>query len=213
MISRTIESFAQAERNVFLVQIGSNDGITVDPFYNYIIRNDWRCLLVEPVPYVFDRLRQTHKNSNKIILENAAVSTRSEVKPFYYLQHQPKGRLPYWYDQIGSFSREQVLKERASIPDIERYIVSRPVPCLSLRELLDKHAISQIDIFHTDLEGYDAVVLEQFDIEKYRPRLVLFEHKHLSRTERDNARNHLEKHGFKFVAGRDDTLAIRTRLR
>ena len=49
----------------FFVQIGANDGrslggtpgVTDDPIFEYVHTYRWSGLLVEPIPYLFDRLR------------------------------------------------------------------------------------------------------------------------------------------------------------
>ncbi len=42
---------------VTFVQIGANDGVWNDPIEPYLRGEKWRGVLVEPVPYVFARLK------------------------------------------------------------------------------------------------------------------------------------------------------------
>src|SRR5579862_4142758 len=52
------------------VKVGANDGITGDPCSDILLGNtNCRGLLIEPVPYVFDRLRANFKDSRRFRLE------------------------------------------------------------------------------------------------------------------------------------------------
>ena len=53
----------------FFIQVGANDGITVDPIHKYIIEYHWNGILIEPQPGVFDQLKQD-------VSERAAVDFR-----------------------------------------------------------------------------------------------------------------------------------------
>jgi hypothetical protein len=52
------------------VKIGACDGITGDPCSDILLANtNWRGLLIEPVPYCFDRLRANFQDSRRFCLE------------------------------------------------------------------------------------------------------------------------------------------------
>jgi hypothetical protein len=65
--------------------------------------------------------------------------------------------LPDWYDQLGSFDRNHILKYLGSM--IEPYIACENVPCDTLRNILAAHDVVRVDLFHIDTEGYDYRVL------------------------------------------------------
>ena len=48
-------------KDFFFIQVGANDGITGDDLRKYILKYQWHGILVEPVPYVFDRLIKNYK--------------------------------------------------------------------------------------------------------------------------------------------------------
>jgi Methyltransferase FkbM domain len=91
---------------------------------------------------------------------------------------------------------------------IEPYIACENVPCDTLRNILAAHDVVRVDLFHIDTEGYDYRVLRQFDFDRFRPRVVLYEHTHLTKTERKNATNLLKAYGYRICCGRFDTLAV-----
>nr|WP_321233399.1 FkbM family methyltransferase [uncultured Psychroserpens sp.] len=173
------------EDYVNIVQVGSNDGVTGDPLYNLIIKhNTWTALFIEPVPFLFEKLKQNYNKESRFIFENSAVNKDGDWQIFYSVDEEAKTKiemLPAWYDQLGSFSKENITKHLNGI--LEPYIVESKIKGVTLKEVLSKHQIKKIDIMHIDTEGYDWNVLSQLDFNIYNPKAILFEHKHLSKTE------------------------------
>lgn len=191
------------------MQIGSNDGKTNDPFYDSIVNRGWSALLVEPVPFVYERLVANHANHPRVITENVAISDREEVRPFHHLRRSEGGDTPWWYDQIGSFDRDQVLKSREEIPGLDELLTATDVRCTSLTSLLENNGVQSIQILHTDLEGYDSKVLRQIDFSRWSPDLILYENKHLPPDERDSTVRLLASEGYSMIHGSADTLAVK----
>lgn len=212
-ITEALARYSAKTPEVFLVQIGSNDGKTNDPFYGRIATRGWSALLVEPVPFIYERLVENHRDHTRVITENVAISDREETRPFYHLRRTDSPDAPWWYDQIGSFDREQVLKSRDEIPGLEELLTSTEVRCLSLRSLLETHGIRSFHILHTDLEGYDSHVIRQLDFTRWSPDLILYENKHLPPGERKAVTGILEEAGYRLIHGSADTLAVKRALR
>lgn len=112
----------------------------------------------------------------------------------------------------GSFRRDVLLSHRDHIPDIEDRLRTIEVPCLTFESLCQKHAVERIDLVHIDTEGYDFEVIKLIDLDRWRPKVLLFEHKHLSPTEHSACVEHLEANGFALVADATDTLCVRRAL-
>jgi len=202
---------AVADRaGVFFVQVGSNDGVTSDPIRPLIEQHvDWRGLLIEPVPYLFDRLKSNCSDSNRFCLENAAVAMERGTLPFYYVAEEAARALPdlpRWYDQIGSFDRQHIVDRLNG--RLEPFIVKQHVVCLPLADILAKHNVKQIDLLHIDTEGYDYRVLAQVDFDAYRPAAILFEYKHLPAADQRRASNLLSAAGYTLLDCGGDTLAL-----
>ena len=63
-----------------IVQIGSNDGKTGDPLYPLLNSHpEWKALFVEPVPYLFKRLKNSYPDTTRFTFENAAISNTSNA--------------------------------------------------------------------------------------------------------------------------------------
>lgn len=195
------------------VEVGANDGLQHDHLRSLITSRPWHGIMVEPVPFVFARLRQTYAGMDRVILENVAIADREGPLPFYHLaQARPDelARLPQWYDGIGSFSREALLRHRRHIPDIDERLVRVDVPCLTFEGLCQKHRVGEIDVLVIDTEGYDHEILRSIDLAVHRPRLVVYEHYHLTPIQRRDSRRRLEDAGWQTMEEGFDTWCLLT---
>ena len=216
VVSNLIRKYIKDESCVFFVQVGSHDGITGDPIHNLVVENlHYRGIFCEPVPRNFDLLKRTYayaKHADKRLrFENLAISQAKEIKKFYCLsQDIEKNKtlmdiLPQTYDQLSSFNKDHV---KSLGEGVIPYILEIDVPCLSLPDLLDKHQVKKLDLLHIDVEGFDYQVLSQLDFSKYHPKVILYEHAHLSESEKKQAKTLLDQHGYGVAVHGGDTLAI-----
>lgn len=205
-IRRIINRYAKSVEDIFFVQIGSSDGVYLDPLHAFIKRDRWSGLLVEPVGYVFERLVENYRDHENLVFENAAICGRTGARDFYYLRENDE--LPRWCCQLGSFKPEVILAHANRIPEIESYLVSEPVACLTFEDLLLKHSVEKVDLLHVDAEGYDYEVIKQFDFDRFRPGLVIYEHKHLTQDERETGEDLLRGKGYETIRKEQDTVAL-----
>ena len=209
-----VRAFADAYPQAHFVEIGSNDGVKYDHLRPHIVSGSWEGIMVEPVPYVFERLRRNYGGLDGVILENAAIGDRDGRLPFHHLaeaDEEERARLPDWYDTIGSFRREAVLGHAGKVPDIEARLVSTEVPCLTFESLLAKHGVERVDLLLIDTEGFDWEIIRHIDFAAHRPRLLVYEHFHLSPDERQECRAHLEGLGYETMEEGFDTFCLDTR--
>lgn len=202
-----LKSLDRSKRSVFFIQIGSNDSSQGDPLRQFVLTRPWTGIMVEPVKYVFDRLSENYRHRSNLTLENIAISATNGPQDFFHLA-QTDEDLPSWYTQLGSFSRQTVMDHADSIPDIESRIISTQVTCMTFDALCQKHSIKQIDLIHIDTEGYDFEIIKLIDLDRYRPTLVIYEHKHLNDRSRANCRSHLESNGYDTIEDGRDTIAL-----
>lgn len=210
---RLLRAFAATYPEAFFVEIGANDGEQHDHLRPILERSRWRGIMVEPVPFVFERLRVNYRALPQVRLENAAIADRDGELPFYHLREvadREREGLPRWYDGIGSFSKEALLGHAPLLPDLEARIVQRAVPALSFDSLCRKHAAPAVDVLLLDTEGYDHVILDSIDWERHRPRLVVYEHYHFAREQRERTRTRMHELGYDTLAEGFDTWCLHT---
>jgi FkbM family methyltransferase len=213
-VGDAIRLFGAAYPDAIFVQIGANDGVVVDPLRLELERRQWRGLMVEPVPYVFSKLAERYGNHPRITLVNAAIADRDGSLPFYSLRETKFGEVVWpWYHTLGSFKKEVVLKHDAFVPDIAERVVEIQVPCLSFATLCSKYDLQRVDMLQIDAEGYDYEIIRTIPFAQYRPRLIVYEHHHLSAQDRADCRQLVRQQGYRsFEFGLDTAALDETRL-
>ncbi len=188
----------------FLVQIGSNDGKTGDPLYPLLQKNkNWKALFVEPVPNSFEKLKHNYPDTNRFRFENVAIN-EGKAMPFYWVDAKAKvaiPNLPYWFDQLGSFNKQHILKHFDGT--LAPFMQEKLLEGLTLKTLFERNKITNIDVLHIDTEGYDWNILSQLELSKFTPTFILYEHNHLSDTQRTASIQFLKNKYYLFDLGID----------
>jgi FkbM family methyltransferase len=209
---KLLRAFGEAFPAAVFVEIGANDGEQHDHLRPMILEHEWRGVMVEPVPYVFERLRSNYATMERVAVENAAIADGDGLRPFYHLapaaDYESEG-LPQWYDGIGSFSRDSVLDHQRLIPDIESRLMQTEVRCLTFDSLCASHGLDRVDLLLVDTEGYDYEVLRHIDFTRHRPVLVIYEHYHLSPTDQAACQAMMQGAGYDTMSEGFDTWCLR----
>jgi FkbM family methyltransferase len=208
---RLLAAFARTYPNAFFIEVGANDGKEQDLLQRFVASTAWRGIMVEPVPWIFRELIRNYGGSERLVFESVAISDRDGGQPFYHpveVSDPAAEGLPHWYKGLGSFSREEILSHADLIPDIERRIVCTLVPCLTLASLCRKHRVQRLDLLALDTEGHDWEILRGFNFAELHPRLVVFEHYHLSAAEQAECRAHLRQYGYEVLAEYFDSYCL-----
>jgi len=189
---------------MFFVQVGAMDGISFDPLHEHIIRHNWRGLLVEPLSDLFAELKQTYDGMDRLLFENVAVADDRGQRDMYRICKEAihLGKVPYWAKGVSTFTEPRNMlgpnsfhKEELEL--MRPYIITETVRCETLAALFSKHQIRSIDIFVTDVEGYDYEVLRQLDFTTYRPSLIRIEWANLSESHKRMTLDLLGRHGYR----------------
>jgi FkbM family methyltransferase len=208
---RLLRAFASVYASAAFVEVGANDGEQHDHLRPFILRRQWRGLMVEPVPYIFERLRQNYAGIDRVTLVQAAVGPTDGVTTFYYLvdaSPEERAQLPDWYDGIGSFSRDAVLRHARHMPDIESRIIEAEVETVTLPSLCERHGIRRLDLLVIDTEGFDWEIIRSVDFAAVRPDVLIYEHFHLSTEDRAACRAHLDAEGYRTLEEGFDTFCV-----
>jgi FkbM family methyltransferase len=200
----------RGKSTVFFVQVGSNDGVRGDPLHELIVNQpSWSGIFVEPVNFLYQKLRQNYGDEERFTFENVAIGTEKGRKKFYYISAKAPHELdlPAWHDGLGSFDKTHIT---SGLGDrITPYIVEEDIECVPLQEVLDRNGVAEIDLFHVDTEGFDYKVLSQIDFTRYKPSAIMFEHCVLTDEEFDKACKLLRRTGYRLHHYDGDILAVR----
>ena len=162
--------------NKTVIQIGSHIGDSInDPIFQKI-NSTTNLILVEPVPYLFEKLKQNYikKNIDNIIFINKAVS--NQVGKFELNIPSPNNdfsKFPFWASQLSSVNQDHISKH---IPDLITEKIT--VETTTIDDIIKQYNIKEIELLHTDTEGHDFEILNSFSF-SIKPKFILFEHKHL----------------------------------
>ncbi len=193
------------------VKVGAHDGISGDPCSDILLANtNWRGLLIEPVPYCFDRLRANFHDSQRFRLEHIAIGAPAGQVSFYYVTAKAKQALPdlpAWFDQLGSFHRKHIVKHLKG--RLEPFIIECKVQVCPLPDVLLRNQIQHVHLLHIDTEGHDLEVLKTVDFANHPPLSIYVEHNHLPVAQRCEMRRLLRKHGYSVRDCGRDYFAVR----
>lgn len=204
----------------FLFQVGANTGRGSHNLYGCIKK--WRIhgVLMEPQKEVFSQLKENYKELDGIDLCNEALANESGRKTLYRLSgeaSQFKRGGSEFGTGIASFNPEHVWScyqrnatEEGMKQERDDIIYSTEIDCLSFSDVINKYKIDSLDIVLIDVEGFDFEVLKMIEIEKYKPFVIKYEHKHLG-SEKSNSWDYMLSLGYRLVLNdrTGDTIAIR----
>ena len=187
------------QNEIVVLKIGANDGVENDPIADLLLDDSrYRGVLVEPVPYYAKLLADNYRNTGRFRIEQVAIAAASGTATMYYVTENSLeilgSPLPHWLRGVTSLDRSHVLKHLA--PDVHSIVEETVVECLNVKGLLERNHVEKIGLLQIDAEGFDWVVLEQFDFGVFRPKVVLFERRHLNTRDQESAQSKMEQAGY-----------------
>ena len=167
--------------NFDLIVIGACHGFWIE---NDVKKCSNKVLLIEPVKYNFDQLKNRFKNYKNIIFENIAIGDKNELIDFFHVLESSVDKLKkHWASGIGSFSKEHILKHRTKRFQIaEEDIKCIKIKAITFNKLIDKYKIEYINKLIIDAEGFDYNIIKSIDLKKILIKEIIFEKKHLNTT-------------------------------
>jgi FkbM family methyltransferase len=196
----------------YFVSVGANDGHRGDLLWEFInTHSGWRGTLIEPMPDAFDRLIANYSDEARFKCANVAVSGHSGKATIYFLDKSSAATLglPWWWDQLASFDDGHFSRHFG--PTIVPHIRSAAVECDTLDNIVRAHWTGEVDLIAIDAEGADFSIMASPEFEHFRPRVIVFEHKHMSSREQQITAKFLTKRGYSSIRLTGDTLAWLTR--
>lgn len=188
------------------VQIGANDGVIYDPIHHFVNQYNWSGVLVEPVSFYFNRLKQNYSENPRLNFENVAISDKNEIREFFRIK-EDLDFLPAWCHGLGTFHLDVLLTHRWAIPNIAEYVITEQVNCIPFPALLEKHSITHIDLLLIDTEGHDYEIIRQVDFARLRPKIIVYEHQYISSNDRRQCEHALKEKGYILARHLGNTMA------
>jgi FkbM family methyltransferase len=207
-----IEQNFRKFNEVFVLKIGANDGVESDPLAEFLLNDKrYRGVFVEPIPQYAKMLSANYDGTGRFKIEQAAIAAQDGSMLMYYVDENvtdSKGqKVPEWLRGVAGLDRTHVEKHLFS-PEMHQAIRQTTVECLSMASLLARNKMHAVDLLQIDTEGYDFMVLKQIDFSVLRPKIVIFEPKHLSQKDDSEAKMFMEKAGYEVKIFETDFLCL-----
>jgi FkbM family methyltransferase len=192
------------------IQVGAFDGVTNDPIYHFVRQYRWRGVLIEPQAKPFAQLQQNYADQPQLTLHHAAIADTDGVKPFYRVRDDVPG-MPDFTRQLASFNKETILWHAHAFPDLEKMILMEEIPTVSFGTVLQDAGVSNLDLLQIDAEGFDFEVIKFFPLDRIKPAVIHYEHRHLA-SSMEESWAYLNDKGYKLFVDEEDTTAYRADL-
>lgn len=145
------------KRPGYYIDVGASHPI-VDSVTKLLYENGWRGINVEPLPNMFELLRQDRPEDLNL---NVGLSNEPGSLPFYVVPA---------LDGLSTFSRTRA-QELAGAHAVHE----RQLPVTTLADLCAEHVSGEIDVLKIDVEGHERSVILGADWRRWRPRVVVVE--------------------------------------
>lgn len=209
IFDKILHSRGRRGEKLFAINIGAMDGLMFDELSGYSNLYGFSGLYVEPIPYLFERLK-SNLDSGKNIFENAAISTHNGTVEMLTIDQEAidLGKVHSCFYGMSSITPPQNgLGSEGDREVVEKYGKVLHVPCLTLDSLFKKHNITSFDILKLDTEGHDFVIFNQLDLDKYRPLLIRMEWINLPKQDKWACLNKLTSYNYYVEYSGQDLIA------
>jgi len=141
-------------------------------------------VFVEPIPHYACLLINNHGLTGRFTIEQVAIAASSDLIKVYHIAENASELLAKGFDVtafhgIASLDRNHLVKHLPA--EYDCVVQETSVESVTVKELLNRSQIKQIELLHIDAQVYDWIILRQFDFKLIRPRIVLFERKHFNK--------------------------------
>lgn len=152
-----VRAFFTNATSGYFVEIGANDPVDQSQTH-HLEQIGWRGLLVEPLPDMADRLRQSR---NATVVQCAASSMANSGREL------PLKRAGVHSTLNDNFAARKVTADEKT---------EEGVLCRTLDQILSEHAAPRnLEFLSIDVEGHEPEVLDGFTIDRWKPQLILIE--------------------------------------
>jgi FkbM family methyltransferase len=174
-INNLLKEIFESKKIKEIIQIGANDGSSFDELNYFIKKYKIKSLLIEPIKENFNKLRENYKNLDFITLENSAISINNEISHLYRVNPLYEKKYGSHIPAIPSFDKKHLINHGVK----NRHIIQEKINSITIKDLIEKHNIKNIDLLFIDAEGYDGKIVYDFFLNsKIRP-IIIFEYIHV----------------------------------
>jgi len=212
VISDSLNYIGKNHNNISVIQIGAGDGITFDDTREYLDKYNWDAILLEANPELYQDLKSNFKDRNNYTFAENIISNRNGMVDYLIFPHNAFDEEPdlpeykYKYKFLGSlYPLKNTLTDDNSTNTHYRNKSSKDikVQSLTLESFFEKYSVKNFDILLCNLQGHDWNVLDQLDLEKYKPKFIRLDYMNLSNEHRELAAKKLRDNNYEVFIGKN----------
>ena len=156
-----------------MLDVGGNVGNSALPF----CLEGWEVTIFEPDPRNIIELKKKFSQMDNVKIVEKAVSDKNNEKVEFFLSDITS------INSLSSFDASHNKHIEVETITLDKYLQKEGV-------------VEKIDFLKIDIEGYDLHALRGFNIEKFRPKMILVEYLGYNY---ENLRSYIEKKGYKTI--------------
>lgn len=209
IFDRVLHYYGGKGVKLFSINIGAMDGVLFDELIGYTNAYNFKGLYVEPIPYLFERLK-SNIGEDENLFENSAISDEDGMIKMITINQESidKGEVhSCFYGMSAVYPPKNGLGSEGDKDVVDKYGKLIEVPCITLETLFKKHNISDFDVLKIDTEGHDYQIFKQLDFKLYRPKLIRLEFISLDKDCMDNILDTLNANNYKHEFVGQDLIA------
>jgi FkbM family methyltransferase len=204
IVRLVFQELEDMKSNVSFIQVGANDGSSADPIFEFATRSKWTGYAIEPVPFVYEKLKKSYNKYPNVTPLNFAVGKQTRICKFYSVNMESQ----IFPSMLASFDRKTIIKHENLIPDIEKYIREIDVNCYTLDDICSSQNIKDLDVLIVDTEGTDDEVIFSLSLNHVKPIVIIYEHRHISASHLLKLHQNLLSFGYQRLTMWADTMYV-----
>ncbi len=161
------DRYFRGVRDKVALECGATDGLLEISTYYFERNRGWRCINIEPVPYLFEQLERNRPRSTNV---NRALSDRSGEVVFSHAVHPVHGRL--FGNGSLTHTPEHLVDLHQQGCTFERF----EVQTVTFAELVEQLGITALDLMVLDVEGHELQAIRGMHGSAALPRVLCVEH-------------------------------------
>jgi FkbM family methyltransferase len=208
IFDKSLHFLGRNQNNVFVMNIGAMDGVLFDEMIGYTNMYDFKGLYVEPIPYLFEKLKNNIRDG---IFENSAISEYDgEIEMMTIKRSVIDEGLVHncFYGMSAVYPPKNGLGSEFDRPTVEKYGELVKVKCITYKNLIEKHNIKNIDVIKIDAEGHDYKIFKQINLLDNELKVIRLEWINLENSEQELIIKAFKENNFVYEISGQDIVAV-----
>lgn len=195
--------------DVFVLQVGANDGVRADPVRPLVTEFPWHGLLVEPQPFVYQKLIENYAGYDRLQFADTLISNHTELHATLFTPRPKLDNDRLRLTGLAGLERNSLVErlKQIGLGESDYTIDEISARCTTLDNLVTERNIDRIDVLVIDAEGHDFNILTTLDFSRFKPSLIMMEFFHLSNVQQRECLKFLSDRGFKMTMVLGDLVA------